>query len=325
MSITVNRLSLHVSASYFSLLLLTSSLYGEDWSQWRGEDRANRSSETGLFETWDAEGPPLEWMAEGLGNGYATVSVVGDRIYTSGNFDDSQSIVAIDAARGNVVWKTPITDKKPEHGYEGSRTTPTVDGNRLYAVSSDGRIACLSASSGEVLWNREFSEWNGKMMSGWGYSESPLVDGDKVICTPGGPEGMVVALNKMTGEQIWACTVPEPTPENDSEALKEGAGYSSPILSNGGGVKQYVQLVGRGLIGVRAEDGKMLWQYNRVANTVANIPTAIVDGDFVFTSSGYNTGSALLKLSADGSGGVKAEEVYWLKGRTLQNKHGGIT
>ncbi|TWU35271.1 outer membrane biogenesis protein BamB [Novipirellula aureliae] len=321
----MNRLILCVANSLFSLILLTPSLHAENWSQWRGEDRANRSSETGLFENWDADGPPLEWMAEGLGSGYANVSVVGDRIYTSGDFEDSQAIIAIDVADGSLVWKTPITDKKPKHGYDGSRTTPTVDGNRLYAVSSDGRIACLNASDGNLVWARDFSDWNGKMMSSWGFSESPLVDGDKVICTPGGVDGMVVALDKMSGKQIWACIVPEPTPENDREALKEGAGYSSPILSNGGGVKQYVQLVGRGLIGIRAEDGKMLWQYNRVANTVANIPTAIIDGDFVFTSTGYNTGSALLKLSADGNGGVNAEEIYWLKGRTLQNKHGGIT
>ncbi|TWT83346.1 outer membrane biogenesis protein BamB [Planctomycetes bacterium CA13] len=312
------------------IVLVSSTLIGkialsDDWLQWRGVDRANHSSETGLFETWGDDGPPLKWMAEGLGRGYANVSVEGDRIYTTGDFDNSQSTVAIDALTGKVIWKQAITDQKPKHGFEGSRTTPTIDGDRLYMVSSDGKVACFSATDGAVVWRRDFKDWNGKMMSGWGFSESPLVDGDKVICTPGGPEGMVVALDKSTGEEVWACKMSDPTPSNDDETLNEGAGYSSPVISNGGGVKQYIQLVGRGLLGIRASDGKLLWQYNRVGNTTANVPTAIIDGDYVFTSTGYNTGSALLKLTPEGDDGVQVTEVYWLKGRKLQNKHGGIT
>ncbi len=162
------------------------------------------------------------------------------------------------------------------------------------------------------------------MMSGWGFSESPLVDGDSVICTPGGDRGIVVALNKMSGKQVWAAVLKGNDVDDGGPNLNQGAGYASPVISHGGGAKQYVQLVGRGLIGVRASDGKVLWRYSRVGNTTANIPTAIIDEDFVFTSTGYGTGSALLKLSADGDG-VKANEVYWLEGRELQNKHGGMT
>jgi outer membrane protein assembly factor BamB len=325
------RRSFSKSVLVFSALaassLLRQSALADDWAQFRGADRANRSSETGLFEDWVASGaPPLAWMAEGLGSGYASVAVVNGMIYTSGNFEDSQSVVAIRAEDGSVIWKQAITSGPPKHDYDGSRTTPTVDGDRLYAVSSDGKVACLDRRTGAIVWQRDFKEWNGKMMSGWGFSESPLVDDANVICTPGGDQGMVVALNKSTGEQVWACKLPkfEDKVGLNGKDLKDGAGYASVVISHGGGVKQYVQLVGRGLIGVRASDGELLWQYDQVANGTANIPTALVDGDYVFTSTGYNTGSALLRLTAQADGGVKAEEVYWLEATELQNKHGGM-
>ncbi|MEO8269282.1 MAG: PQQ-binding-like beta-propeller repeat protein [Aureliella sp.] len=304
--------------------LMATFAHADDWTQWRGPHRANRSMETGLFHHWDAEGPKLDWIAEGLGGGYASVSVAGNRIYTTGNFKDSQSAVAIDVTTGKVIWTRPITEGAPQHGYDGSRTTPSIDGDRLYMVSSDGQIICLKAADGSEIWRRNFKDWDGKMMSGWGFSESPLVDGDNVICTPGGDRGLVVALNKMTGEQVWAAVLKDSDIDAGGKQLNQGAGYASPIVSHGAGVKQYVQLVGRGLIGVRASDGKILWRYDQVGNTTANIPTAIVEGDFVFTSTGYGTGSALLKLEADGKG-VKANEVYWLKANQLQNKHGGMT
>jgi len=232
--------------------------------------------------------------------------------------------VAIDVITGKVIWTQPITKGAPKHGYGGSRTTPSIDGDRLYMVSSDGRIVCLKSADGSEVWSRDFKDWDGKMMSGWGFSESPLVDGDNVICTPGGDRGVVVSLNTMTGEQVWAATLKDSDVDAGGKQLNQGAGYASLIVSHGAGVKQYVQLVGRGLIGVRASDGRILWRFDQVGNTTANIPTAIVDGDFVFTSTGYGTGSALLKLEADDSG-VKANEVYWLDGNKLQNKHGGMT
>lgn len=300
---------------------------GEDWPQWRGADRANRSNETGLFATWKADGPPLAWVAEGMGSGYANVSVSDGKAFTTGNRDGRQAVIAVDVKTGKVLWTAAISSSAPKHGYDGSRSTPTIDGGKLYVVSSDGAIHCLNTADGETVWKREFSQWNGKMMSGWGFSESPLVDGDWVICTPGGSDAMVVALNKSSGKDVWACPLPFGGDSTDAggKSLKDGAGYASTIISNGGGVKQYVQFVGRGLIGIRAADGKLLWQYTRVANGTANIPTAIAEGDYVFTSSGYGTGSALLKLSGDGAKGVKAEEVYWLGSNDLQNKHGGMT
>ena len=308
-----------------SFAVASGTLFAQDWPQWRGPDGTNHSSETGLFEKWGSRGPRLNWTAEGLGSGYATVTVADGKIFTSGDSESAQFISAY-SLDGKQIWTKDITDEPPKHPYQGSRTTPTYHDGKLYVVSSDGAISCLDAKFGRKVWSKNFDLWNGKMMSSWGYSESPLVDGDNVICTPGGDTGMVVALNLETGEQTWACTLPDYGEELgiNGKSLLDGAGYSSAVISNGGGVRQYVQLVGRGLIGIRASDGKLLWRYRKVANGVANIPTPIVDGDHIFTSTAYNTGSALLKLGSF-SDGVDVEEVYWLDGRTFQNKLGGMT
>ena len=291
-----------------------------DWPQWRGPQRDNKSSQTGLLTDWKAQPPQLAWKIEGMGEGYASVSIVGDRLYTTGNVSNSQSVIAVDLASQKVLWTQPLTSRAPKHGYDGSRCTPTVDGDRLYVVSSNGQISCLKAADGTIVWKKEFDqEWRGRMMSGWGFSESPLVDGDWVLCTPGNSEAMIVALDKMTGDLVWKSAVPD-----QGDAGKSGAGYSSIVISNGAGVKQYVQLIGRGLIGVRASDGKHLWSYNRIANGTADIPTAIIQGDYVFGSTGYNDGgSALLKLVKDGDG-VQAVEQYYKSSKELQNHHGGM-
>lgn len=329
----VRKMLLLLVAIFFA----SGSLMAQDWPQWRGSDGTNRSSETGLFGKWGDDGPTLKWTAEGLGRGYATVSVADGKIFTSGDIEapegeeanwadiGAQQVVAY-SLDGKQIWSTRITDGTPKHPYKGSRTTPTYSDGKLFAVSSDGAISCLDAKTGKKQWSRKFKDWDGKMMSTWGFSESPLVDDGKVICTPGGSKGIVVALNVENGEEVWACVLPDYGDEKgvNGKSLLDGAAYSSPVISNGGGVKQYVQMVGRGLLGIRASDGGLLWRYKKVANGIANIPTSIIDGDYVFTSTAYNTGSALLKLKASDDG-VDAEEVYWLDGRTFQNKLGGMT
>ncbi|MFW6171951.1 MAG: PQQ-binding-like beta-propeller repeat protein, partial [Planctomycetota bacterium] len=316
-----------VSACLFVLLLGATLAAGDGdagfgyWPQWRGVNRDGISPDTGLRQDWEASPPELVWMAEGLGSGWASVSLVGSSIYTTGDLDQGQGVIAINAADGSVRWAQAVTDGKPDHSYPGGRCTPTVDGDRLYVVTSDeetGGIVCLRADDGSVLWEIGFQEtWDGKMMSQWGFSESPLVDGDWVLCTPGARDAMMVALDKTTGAEVWRCPLP------DDGELKEGAGYSSIVVSEGGGIKQYVQLVGCGVIGVRARDGRFLWSYEAVANRTANIPTCITRGDYVFSATGYNQGAGLVKLVPDGNG-VKAQEEYFLTGRTLQNKHGGM-
>jgi len=295
--------------------LATSCGTADDWPQWRGPARDGKSTEQGKLSDWSQHAPHLEWIVDGLGRGYASVAIVGDRLYTTGNFDNGQGVVAVDSGTGQSIWRRTVASGEPEHSYEGSRCTPTVDGDRLYVVTSDGRIACLQTADGEIVWSHDFQQWGGRMMSRWGYSESPLVDGDHVICTPGGDGAMLVALDKRTGKEVWRSDVP------DFGDGKAGAGYSSVVISSGAGVKQYVTLVGQGAIGVRADDGKFLWGYARIANGTANIPTALVDGDNVFVSTGYQTGGALLKLVPT-SGGVTAEEVYFLPPKTFQNHHG---
>lgn len=311
-----------LAAALTASLLLTSTnlTLAADWPQWRGPNRDGKSSETGTIQNLDQTPPKLVWMVEGMGRGYASVAIVDGRLYTTGNGSEGQKVVCVDAATGKEIWSTTVTDEVPDHSYPGSRCTPTVDGDRLYVVTSNGSIVCLS-TKGEVIWQKSFrQEWNGRMMSGWGFSESPLVDGESVLCTPGGNGAMVVKLNKHTGEEEWRAAASEA----ESESGREGAGYSSIVISHGGGVKQYVQLVGRGLIGIRASDGKVLWSYNRIANRTANIPTPIPIGDYVFASTGYGTGACLLKLTSVGEGDVAADEQYFLGAEDLQNHHGGM-
>jgi len=213
----------------------------QEWTQWRGPDRSGKSPDTGLLKDWSAGSPKLLWTASGTGSGFASVSVAGGRIYTTGGQDDGQMTICINAADGKVVWKKKVADGNPRNGgYAGMRCTPSLDGDRLYVIASSGTIACLKTADGSQVWSKDFAkEWNGKMMSGWGYSESPLVDGDWVLCTPGAANAMIVALDKLSGKEIWRSGMP-----STGDRGKDGAGYSSMVISNACGVKQYVQLAG---------------------------------------------------------------------------------
>jgi outer membrane protein assembly factor BamB len=296
------------------LLLAHSSLFGEpDWNQWRGPSRNGQSADTGLLKRWPAEGPRLLWKAAGLGAGYSSIAKSNGRIFTLGAKDDHERLIALDAESGKQLWALPVGNG------DHSNSTPTIDGDRVYAIGLQGDLVCANSSTGREIWRRNFArDFQGKMMSGWGYSESPLVDGDSLLCTPGGRDAMIVSLDKLSGNERWRASFPDLRPRGN-----DGAGYSSIVVSRGAGVKQYVQLTGRGLVSVRAADGQFLWGYNAIANDTANIPTPIVSGDLVFASSGYGAGAVLLKLVADGDG-VKAQQVYFLDGKTFQNHHGGM-
>lgn len=291
---------------------------GSDWPQWRGPQRDGVSPESGLLSEWSAGRPKLLLTATGLGVGFSSVAVAGGRIFTMGDLAGGQHVIALGHKDGSVLWKARVGPVW-EDGYGGPRGTPTVDGDVLYAVGTEGDVVCLETATGKERWRRSLpNDFGGRVMSMWKFSESPLVDGSRVIVTPGASGAALVALDKATGKEVWRTVTPDLGPNG-----KDGAGYSSVVVSNGAGVKQYVQLVGRGLVSVRASDGKFLWGYNRVANHVANISTPIVSGDHVFASTGYGTGSALLRLRKDGAG-VAADEVYWLDASTFQNHHGGF-
>lgn len=287
-----------------------------DWPQWRGPNRDGISTETGLLKEWPEGGPKLLWNSKtvnggkGVGRGYSSLAVAGGRVFTIGDRGKDDMVFALDEATGKELWATRVAQGQGD----GPRSTPTVDGDRVYALSRQGELVCLDVKTGDLHWRKSFkNDFGGRMMSGWDYSESPLVDGSKLIVTPGGDDAALVALDKRTGDVLWKAKVPN----------LNGAGYASIVIAEVGGVKQYLTLFGRALVSVDARDGKFLWRYNKIANGTANIPTPIIKRDLVFTSTGYNTGAALLQMIPK-DGGVEVKELYFLKGNYLQNHHGGM-
>lgn len=284
-----------------------------DWPQWRGPNRDGVSHETGLLKEWPEGGPKLAWKAESLGGGYGTVSVSNGRVYGMGHRNPDEAVWCLEAATGKLIWATPIAQaNRRRKGYsDGSRCAPTVDGNLVFAEGDSGDIACLDATTGAIKWKKDLVAEFGGSVPQWGYTESPLVDGNKVIFTPGGPEATLVALDKNTGNVIWKAQ----TPQHDT------AGYSSAIIATIGGVRQYIQFVSGGVIGVSAQDGKFLWRYDSPANRTANISTPILLKDHVFAATAYNTGGGLARITG-GPAGFSATEVYF--NRQMQNHHGGM-
>lgn len=302
------------------LLAAAATLFAADWPSWRGPSRNGISKETGLLKQWPESGPPLAWKSSGLGTGFSSLAIADGRIYTLGDREGAQHLIAVSATDGKPLWTGKIGAAWDDANFPGSRSTPTTDGERVYALGTEGDLVAFEAATGKEVWRKNLErDFGGSMMSGWRWSESPLVDGDRLIVTPGSNDALLVALDKKTGKEIWRTkTSPLSGPKG-----KDGAGYSSVVISSGAGVKQYIQLVGRGVVSVRASDGKLLWTYNKVANETANIPTPLIHGDYVFASTGYRTGSALLKLAKEGDG-VAAQEVYFLEGNVFQNHHGGL-
>jgi len=293
---------------------------GGNWPQFRGPSRNGVSAETGLLQSWPAAGPAKLWSVPGLGTGFSSVSIANGRILTMGDRRDGQYVIALDEETGKQLWATRVGGRHDDADFPGSRGTPTQDGALAYSVTTDGELVAIETATGTVRWRRHLErDFGGMMMSGWRWAESPLVDGDRVLVTPGSPRAIIVALNKLTGADIWRATTPRL-----GSAGSDGAGYSSIVISNGAGVKQYVQMTGRGLVSVRASDGQFLWGYNRVANDVANISMPVESGNFVFGSTSYGTGSVMLELSPAANGGVTAREKYFLDGGTFQNHHGGF-
>lgn len=309
---------------YFVFLLIllcnAGSLSAEDWPQWRGPHRDSISSETGLLKSWPVGGPKVAWKATELGSGYSSIVIGSGQLFTMGRKDSAVVVTALEATNGQRVWTRQIgeTSRHP-------CSTPTLDGDHLYCLDPDGELVCLQSATGEIVWQRSFvDEFAGRMMSGRGYGESPLIDGDRLICTPGGEDAAMIALDKLTGKLLWKSKLPDLGPHG-----RDGAGFSSIVLTEAAGLRQYVQLMGRGVVGFDASDGRFLWGYNAIANGTANIPTPIVYDEYVFSANGYAAGSVLLKLVADEvqngePPGVKAEIVYTLSGSQFQNHHGGV-
>jgi outer membrane protein assembly factor BamB len=286
-----------------------------DWPQWRGPDRNDVSKETGLLKSWPKDGPKLLWTFKNAGAGYSCPAVVGDHLYCAGSGDKGEFVFALDVTTGNQLWSTvfaPPPSLTQERG-EGPRGSPTVDGGLIFIESDEGDLACIEAASGKLHWQKALSlknDFGGKVQNTkWGFSESPLVDGDKLICTPGGSKGTLLALNKQTGEVLW-----------QSKESTDNAAFSSPMAADIGGMHQYIQMTPSSILGVAANDGHKLWQFSRNGPTAA-IPTPVIKDNFVYVTSGYNAGCNLIKVNSDGKT-FTPEQVY--ANKNMVNHHGGV-
>jgi len=288
----------------------TPSSPSTDWPQWRGPERNGISKETGLLKQWPAGGPPRLWRVSNLGAGYGSLAIKGERIFLQMQVGRQSVVASLNRSTGQIVWSKPLGNSGNNDRGNGPRGTPTIDGDRLYALSESGDLACLQAADGATVWQRNIlRDFKGSNIQ-WLISESPLVDGDHVIVSPGGRDATMVALDKMTGKTIWTST-----------GLSDEAGYASAIAGDVSGVRTYMTFTAEAGVGVRASDGKPMWKYTKAANRTANIATPVFVNGKVFFTSAYDTGGALLNLSAQG-GEVKATESYFT--RNMKNHHGGV-
>lgn len=314
------------------LLAVVSAAGAMDWPQWRGPDRTNVSNETGLLKAWPKGGPKLAWTNKTMGLGFSSPSIVGDKLYTLGSRDDTTFLIVLNAKSGEEQWSAKVGKMFTFDGNtwgDGPRSTPAIDGDRVYVLGGYGDLVCFDIAKRAEVWRKNLvKDLGGEMMfSGvakppaeWGYSESPLVDGDWVICTPGGAKGTLAALDKKTGALVW-----------QSKKLTNQAPYSSVVVSEAGGVRQYIQTSyssspeGGFISGFAAKTGELLWTqpiFKRSSYAIA--PTPIVHDNLVYITSGYGGGCHLFELSGKGNG-IKAKELYPNNlQKTVKNTHGGV-
>lgn len=286
-------------------IFIANQLSADDWPQWRGPDRDGVSKETGLLKTWTADQPKQLWIYRNAGNGYSGPAIAQGKLFTMGTRNGSEILLALEADTGRELWATPLGGILDNSWGDGPRGTPAVDGERVYALSGLGHLVCATVNDGTIVWQKTMQELGGSVPN-WGFAESVLVDGDKVICTPGGSKGAIAALNKRTGSLIW-----------QSKEFTEPAHYSSVVPSELNGTRQYVQLTENFIVGIDSKDGKLLWQSEFPGRT-AVIPTPVVWDGFVYVTAGYGAGCKLLKIGPNNHVTV----VY--QNRVIKNHHGGV-
>jgi outer membrane protein assembly factor BamB len=277
-----------------------------DWPQWRGPNRDDVSKETGLLKEWPQGGPKRVWLYENAGNGYSGPAIVAGKYFTIGTRDNSEILLVLDANTGKELWTASLGGLY-HNGYgDGPRGTPTVEGGQVYAMSGKGNVACVNIADGKVIWQKGMTSIGGGV-PGWGYTESVLVDGDRVVCTPGGKQGTLAALNKKTGEVIWRST-----------EFTDGAHYSSIVPAKINGVDTYVQRTAQSIVGIAPKDGKLLWKSEFPFGRTAVIPTPIVHDNLVYVTAGYGAGCKEIRIKPDNT----VETVF--ENKVMKNHHGGV-
>jgi len=300
----------YIAVLFVCTFLASEVCCGNEWPQFRGSNRDGKSAETGLLKKWPEGGPQQLWSVEDLGIGFSSIAVSGGRVYTTGMIGGEGFLFAYDLA-GNLKWKKTYG---PEWtgSYKGTRTTPTVDGNRVYVFSGRGVLLCFEAGTGDKIWEvNTLEKFEGKNIR-WGMSGSPLIDGNKVYCTPGGKKGVIVALDKMTGRTIWA------TP-----GLDELSAYSSPIIVERGGNRLLINMIQKSVICVNADSGKLLWQEPYITPSDTGGVTPIYKDGCVYVTSAvereFTRGGVMFELSAEGT----SVSEKW-NDQSLDTGHGGV-
>ncbi len=292
-----------LSCSLFALS--ATSAFALDWPQWRGPLRTDISQEAGLLKQWPAEGPKQLWIFKNAGMGYAGPAIVADRLYVLGTDGGKETLFALDAKSGEQLWNRQLSDVLNNGWGDGPRSTPAVDGDKVYALTGPGTLACMRTADGSVVWTKTMGEVGGKV-PGWGYTESPLVDGKQVVVTPGGGKGAVAAFDKETGAVLW-----------QSKDFTDGAQYSSIVPATINDEKQYVQLTMQSIVGISAKDGAVLWKHPFPGKT-AVIPTPIVKDNMVYVTAGYGVGCVAINIEP----GNKVSLAY--ENKVMKNHHGGV-
>lgn len=288
-----------------ALLAISLSAAASDWPQWRGPDRSDVSRETGLLKSWPESGPKQVWVYRNAGNGYSGPAIAAGKFFILGTRDGSEILLVLDAATGKELWTTKIGTILENDWGDGPRGTPAVDGERVYALSGVGNLICANVADGKILWQASMIALGGDL-PGWGYTESVLVDGDKVLCTPGGSKGAIAALDKLTGKVLW-----------QSKQVTDEAHYSSIVPAVINNTRQYVQLMETSIVGVAASDGKLLWRTSFPGRT-AVIPTPVVRGNEIYVTAGYGAGCKKVRIEP----GNKVTTVF--ENKVVKSHHGGV-
>ncbi len=299
----------------FSMTMMTLVLFvfacvasAGDSPQFRGPNRDGKFDEQGLMKQWPDGGPPVAWIAKGLGKGYASASVANGKIYVPGMMENQNAFIFVLNADGAIEKKISYGKETVDQQAPGPRSTPTIDGDRLYILSGLGVVTCINLAKGEKLWDVNILERFGAKNNQWTLAESLLVDGDRVICTPGGPYAGIAALNKMTGETIWA-----------TKGLSDMASYCSPTIIDHKGRRILLTETSKLVVGIDAAAGALLWTHDHPTEYDIHAVTPIYNNGLVYFTGGYGSGGGALELSHDGS----AVTAKWTD-KNLDCQHHGV-